>query len=45
MQNVRRIFEAVASGTGLRTVKNTFDEERIPTPGGADFGVGRSCTS
>jgi site-specific DNA recombinase len=37
MRNVRRIFEAVASGTGLRTVKNMMDEERIPTPGGGRF--------
>src|SRR5919199_1109223 len=34
MEKVRRIFDAVASGVGVRTIKNTLDEERIPPPGG-----------
>ena len=39
MSVVRRIFEAVASGVGLRTVKNTLDGERVPTPGGSEAGL------
>lgn len=38
MQNVRRIFEAVASGVGIRTIKNTLDEERVPSPGSSASG-------
>lgn len=36
MQTVRRIFAAVASGTGLRTIKGTLEDERVPTPGKSD---------
>ena len=33
MQTVRRIFSAIASGTGQRTLKDVLDEEDVPTPG------------
>jgi site-specific DNA recombinase len=36
MQTVRRIFSGVASGKGIRSVKDLLDAERVPAPRGGE---------